>query len=205
MWPHFVNLLGRSWDALTKASGTTTLGILVWTIAIAIASWAAATIAKWLELKKDQARSPFRSALHDSTSVGKFTAAAIGTLIFFVFLGFMVRTVYRDHEELVAKVRELDASKTMAEVELEDRKSSISTGDPVFPNIIYMLQTFHIFRRARNGELGVIMVTAPKDSFSLASVVAQFSNSVSDCSTFGPIPPGDSAWDKQQTTAWFPM
>jgi hypothetical protein len=48
------------------------------------------------------------------------------------------------------------------------------------------------------------MVTAPMDSSSLASVVAQFSNSVSDCSTFGPFPPGDPDWDKATNDGMVP-
>lgn len=36
--------------------------------------------------------------------------------------------------------------------QLERHRHSVITTDPVFPNIIYMLQTFHIYRTARNGE-----------------------------------------------------
>ena len=66
------------------------------------------------------------------------------------------------------------------------RKHSISTTDPVFPNIIYLLQAFNLYRHSLNGAPGVIKISAPPESQPVASMMAQFSNSVSGCYTFGP-------------------
>lgn len=71
--------------------------------------------------------------------------------------------------------------------ELAIRRHSLQTDDPVFPNTIYLLEAFNIYRHARNGEPCVIRVTAPtRNAAAMASMVAQFSDSVSDCLTFGP-------------------
>jgi hypothetical protein len=64
------------------------------------------------------------------------------------------------------------------------------TTDPVFPNTIYLLQAFGIYRHAEKGQTCVVYLTAPPQGSSVASMVAQFTNSVSDCFTFGPMDGG---------------
>lgn len=58
--------------------------------------------------------------------------------------------------------------------ELDVRKNSVFVRDPVFTNIIYLLQDFRIYRGAQQGKPCVIYVTAMPDSLALASTVAQF-------------------------------
>jgi hypothetical protein len=74
--------------------------------------------------------------------------------------------------------------------QLELRKHNLVAGDPVFVNTIYLLQAFDIYRHALNGKKCVLMVTAPaesKNGNTMPRMVAQFSNSVSGCFTFGPM------------------
>jgi len=101
MWPHFLNLLSRSWDAMIRATGTTTLGFVVWTILIAAVGWVATIVTKWFELKRNKTSFPFRSAMRDSAWAGVFAATGIGFLVLVAFCVFVVRTVYDDHESLV--------------------------------------------------------------------------------------------------------
>ena len=187
MWNHFLNLLGHSWDAMVRETGTTTLGFLVWTLAVTLFGWLANLAWKWVQLNRQKSDRPFRTALSDSIWPGVLTAIGLGTLILLTFEGFFVRTVYDIHQSLAETNRQLVASNSSLTAELEIRKHSISTSDPVFPNTIYMLQAFNIYRHALGGAHCQIKVTAPPESGALASMIAQFSNSVSGCNTFGPM------------------
>jgi hypothetical protein len=75
------------------------------------------------------------------------------------------------------------------ERDLEIHRHSVSTTDPVFPNLIYMLQAFAVFRSEVHGESCVVRITAPATSQPLASVFAQLSVATSNCATFGPDAP----------------
>ena len=101
-----------------------------------------------------------------------------------IFLYGTIREVWEDHQEKIA----LTMITHELKVQLERRRHSIITTDPVFPNIIYMLQAFHIYRTVRHGGPCVLKVTAPRGpGADLASMMAQFSNSVTGCFTFGPL------------------
>ena len=100
-----------------------------------------------------------------------------------VFVWNIPKTIYNDHLALVA----LEGKNKTLSADLEWRKHSVSTTDPVFPNIIYLLQAFQIYRHAQGGAPCVVKVTAPRGrGAAMASMVAQFSSSVSGCFTFGP-------------------
>jgi len=123
-----------------------------------------------------------------------------GALVLVVYLCAFVwatiHIIYKDHQTLAVENERLtDSTKTLS-AELEWRKHNISTTDPVFPNVIYLLEAFHVYRHQRKDEPCVLRVTASPDSLPLASAVAQFSNSVSGCFTFGPDPAGDPDVDK---------
>jgi hypothetical protein len=187
MWHHFVNLLGHSWDNMMRATGTTTLGFWVWTFAATLFGWLAAVAYKWFELRRGKTSQAFWSALVDSAWAGIFTTTFFILLVAISFGAFLIRTVYGLHQALAASNQRLIVSNANLSTELETRKHSISTTDPVFPNIIYMLQAFNIYRHVLVGAACRIKVTAPPTSAEMASMIAQFSNSVSGCNTFGPL------------------
>jgi hypothetical protein len=187
IWHQFVNLLGHSWDAMIRATGTTTLGFLVWTLAATLFGWLSTVAYKWFELRRDKSSQAFRKALAGSVWPGIFTTAFFAALVAISFGAFLVRTVYDLHQTLAYANQRLIASNANLSAELEIRKHSISTIDPVFPNTIYMLQAFNIYRHVLAGSPCQIRVTAPPESAAMADMIAQFSNSVSDCSTFGPM------------------
>ena len=62
-WHHLVNLLGRSWGSLVRATSTNTLGFIVWTVLITVMSWAATLAGTWFQLKRDKTEHPFTKAL----------------------------------------------------------------------------------------------------------------------------------------------
>jgi hypothetical protein len=70
--------------------------------------------------------------------------------------------------------------------ELDHRKNEMETSDPVFGNIIALLGAFSSFRTYLQGESCVIVVTAPQDSASVATAVAQLQIATSNCRTLGP-------------------
>jgi hypothetical protein len=185
---HLSNLLSRSWDALIRATGTTTLGFFVWVVALTAASWLATLATKWFELKRDRAAEPLRSALRASKLTGTFLTGIIFLMLLCLFEAFVVRTVYDDHEDFVAALRRLATKNSALAAEIEKRKHHIPTTDPVFSNLTALLRAFDIYRHALKGEPCVVMLTAPPDSGPLVSEVSQFSNWVSDCFTFGPMP-----------------
>src|SRR5207247_8245930 len=92
-------------------------------------------------------------------------------------------------QSLVSQVATLNRSNAELTKELEIRNHSMVTNQPVFTNTIYLLMAFDMYRHAQKGKPCVLMITAPHDSNPMASMVAHFSNSVSDCMTFGPMDP----------------
>jgi hypothetical protein len=103
--PHLLNLLGRSRDAMIRATGTTNLGFFVWVIALTAVGWAATLAAEWLKLKRSRTTAPFRDALRGSRLTGIFLTAGIVLIVVLMFEFFLVRTVYEDHEDLAATPR----------------------------------------------------------------------------------------------------
>jgi hypothetical protein len=162
----------------------------------------------------------FREALNRSRQYFRDTVAtpAKGFLVLFVIGGFalgpyklnqqdqsQLKIISEKNKALANANNDLDQRYTNLQTRFELKRHSIDTTDPVFPNIIYLLQAFDIYRHARNGTPCVVMVTATPDSAPLASVVAQFSNSVSDCYTFGPMVGNlDPDVEKQTTTGMVP-
>jgi len=189
MWfYHFLNLCGRSWNATTAGYGTTTLGFILWVVVFTALLWCAGVLATWLNLRKAKTQRPFKEVLRDSLLTGVLSAACIGLIVVASYSYFFVRSTYRDHQSLVRRVAILSKANSDLTGQLEIRKHTMVGGDPVFTNTIYLLQAFNIYRHAQNGKPCVLMLTAPPaDSSLLPSMVAQFSNSVSGCFTFGPM------------------
>jgi hypothetical protein len=207
MWPHFVRLLWRSWSSLVSALGTTTLAVVVglagflFILALNLAS----------RLKKDGWRWEVMSSHFSRNLKESLFPTAIGTLILWsvLFGWFVIKSVYADHMYFVAKVQEARSQGTASTSEIkgslteqlsalqkqnmalkadvERHRHSMVTTDPVFGNTVNLLQAFQLYRGGRHGEPCVMYFTAPKESRLLASMVAQFSNSVSGCFTFGPF------------------
>jgi hypothetical protein len=185
--PHLLNLSGRSWKAMVKATGTNTLGFVVWTLAIAAIGWASTVDDRWLELRREGAEKPLREAFLASLWIGVFMAAGVGVLVLGAFALSLVHTVYAEHQAAVRDNATLRDRNEALSKELDWRKHNISTTDAVFPNIIHLLQAFNSYRHAQNGKPCVVMLSAQPDSNPMASMIASFSNSVSGCFTLGPM------------------
>jgi hypothetical protein len=188
MWlHHLLNLFGRSWSGTVNAYGTTTLGFVLWTLLLAAFGWFAGVAAAWIKLWRGKTPHPLRAALSSSILAGVLSATGILVILISSYVFFFIRTVYRDHQSLVSHVAALDKANADLMEQLELRKHGMVANEPVFTNTISLLMAFDSYRHAQKGKPCVIMITAPSDSNMLPSIVGQFSNSVSDCTTFGPM------------------
>lgn len=104
MWlHHLVNLLGRSWANLVRATSTNTLGFILWTVAITAVSWVATFAARWVQLKREKREHALSEAIHDSWLPAIFEAIAITILVFCLWGIFTGRTTYQDHQSQVSE------------------------------------------------------------------------------------------------------
>jgi len=129
-----------------SATGTTTLGFIVWTLAISAVGWGATVAARWHELAVLGTDHPFNQALRDSLRAGGFLTLGVAGLVLISYSAFLIRTVYEDHRLLVAKTQVVTNTNLELIKELELRKHSMVTTDPVFVNTIYLLQAFNVFQ-----------------------------------------------------------
>jgi hypothetical protein len=179
----FQNLIARAWRWAVAALSQTNLSVVAYSIVSPIAVFliTLALLRKW------RPGADASEQLKDSAIAGFVGLAVPLGIMATVFAWNIPQAIYDDHRTAGDKYQELTQKNEGLRADLKSRKHSIFTTDPVFPNTIYLLQAFDIFRHARRGTSCVIEVTAPHgEGAAMASMVAQFSNSVSDCSTFGP-------------------
>lgn len=183
MWQHFLNFIEHSWQSFRSSLGTTSLGFIA-PLAVSILSIA---ITLFIVLRKQGKEAMLKRWKEDAAIALRVTLiVALGVYgPIFLYEG-LIKTVYEDHQSLLQANKKLSSINADLRSKLEKRRHGLDTTDPVFSNTIYLLQAFQIYRHALNGAPCVIRVTAPPKSLPMASMVAQFSNSVSGCSTFGP-------------------
>jgi hypothetical protein len=104
MWFHVINLLGRSWGNLVRATSTNTLGFIVWTVAITVMGWTATLAGTWFQLRREKTEHPFERAVRNSLWPGIFEASGILTLVLCGWSAFTVSAVYEDHRSLVKEL-----------------------------------------------------------------------------------------------------
>jgi hypothetical protein len=92
---------------MTTATSTNTLGFILWTVALAIVGWAATVAEQWWQLRRKKDATPLRRAVTDSFWPGVFLAIGISGLVLVAWVGFVVWTVYSDHQSLVAQTKEI--------------------------------------------------------------------------------------------------
>jgi hypothetical protein len=189
MLVHAGHLLARAWAAAMSAVGTTTLGLILLSVAVSVITWLLGALYAWLRQRNTTGGRRTFGHLFASTASSSFvTLAALGLIVLVTWSVFVIRTIYFDHIDLV-RIHAADLKGVeRLQRDLEFHRHNVSTTDPVFPNLIYMLQAFRIFRNAIGRESCVLNVTAPAESAAMASTIAQLSIQASNCSTFGPFP-----------------
>lgn len=188
----FFHLLSRSWAAMVAATSTSTLGLAIWTVGLAVCGWLAKRISLLFRHRQLPRKEQISKALEDGFHDALIEAIAITILALIAWGAFVPVVVYRDHVKLRSEVATLTIQRDSLSRDLNARKNNLFVGDPAFGNINRLLQDFQMYRGARKEKPCVIYVTAMPDSIEIASTVAQFSNSVSGCFTFGPSVPRDN-------------
>lgn len=199
---HLLRLAGRGWAVfVVQDVGSTGRGFLNGCLEAVFGIAAVAAMTGYLLGLKELQKHLMETAIIALFAFGTVTLIVYGTQ----FAWEVAKVGYEDHQTLASKASSLEAERphlvdpasrdgdiqklkkqlSEAQTQLEWRRDNISTSDPVFPNIIYLLQAFQIYRGEQRKPC-VIYFTAMPDSLPLASAMAQFSNSVSGCFTFGP-------------------
>ncbi len=190
----FEHLLTRSWGAMISASSTSTFGFFCWMFGAAVVIGLAQIAYSRFTASGDN-KPGWLGAVERTWKPVLLEIGALTLFTLTVWFSFVVRTVYFERTGMRwAYTKEVMQNSALTR-ELDLRKEGVVTTDPSFVNVIYLLQSFQIYRESRHGRPCVIYVTATPDSTPLASVVAQFSNSVSGCSTFGPDAVGNPDLD----------
>jgi hypothetical protein len=176
--------VSRTWNDVIGANGTSNLGFILGSFAIPIVG-ALLGVANFRWRKKQSWSETFQNSVEPTVLL----LIAVVVVQSATFLCLMVKGVYDDHNALVTRnaglTRQLDAANN----EINNRKQHIYFLDPAMGNLRSMLMGFDIYRHAQKGRQCVMWFSEPQDARShLAGEVAQFSNVVSDCSTFGPFP-----------------
>jgi len=172
MFVHFLNLAARSWFALMLATSTNTLGFLVWSLLVAVLGWFIAAIIAWNNFRKQEggwrAVAPALKASLKSGGVGVSIIVALAVVMWAILI---VRTIYDDHMRLVAD--RASNLRYVAELErdLQAHRHNVSTSDPVFPNLICMLQAFAVFRGKYMGNRAPLNTNPDLESEALDGMV----------------------------------
>jgi len=98
MWPHFVNLLARSWNSVLAVLSTSTLAIILFSLAAPVATF----FVTLGVVSKLNAEKTFVEHLKQSVIPTLIGFAVPLVLLILVFGWRVVATVYNDHQELVA-------------------------------------------------------------------------------------------------------
>jgi hypothetical protein len=106
-WNHLQNLWLRSWFKVTHALGTTTLAVVLWSVAVPALIWTVKLTLKWRQLRRRQDVSPLKTAFRDSALSAIVTVGVTLAVWGIIISVSIVHTVFEDHQALVAKNQEL--------------------------------------------------------------------------------------------------
>lgn len=95
------HLLAKGWFLMVTATGTNTLGFIVWTLALTIFTWFATIIQQTRQLKSNGSADPFLTAFKGSVGSGLYSFAGIIALALIAWAISVVVAVYKDHVALV--------------------------------------------------------------------------------------------------------
>ncbi|HEV1995207.1 MAG TPA: hypothetical protein VGR03_12835 [Candidatus Acidoferrum sp.] len=111
MWPHFVNLLCRSWNALLNSLGTTTLSVVVFSVLVPlITNVVFATVHLFRQRKRSVGVSlgmQVKRALQENWLPTAISAGLLVAVWVILFSARVVSTTYDDHQSLVKGIGDL--------------------------------------------------------------------------------------------------
>ena len=100
---HGWHLAARAWAAAVMAVGTTTLGLILLSVALSLLIWFFGALYTRLTQRGGDARKSLGKLLALSASNAFITLAALAAIVLLTWCVFVVRTIYSDHMSLVAQ------------------------------------------------------------------------------------------------------
>jgi hypothetical protein len=182
---------------MIAASGTTTLGLLLWTAGVCLVVWITAVVYEWKTAESGSGA--VRTAVRKSRPVA-VSGVSVFLLIVCVWGVFIVRTVYYERAGMRwAYEREVHRNQELlSQIHLHNR--GITSDDPAYMGLIQILRQFQGYGAAFQGKPCTIVFTSEPDSNRIAQAIAETSALVSKCNTSAPMPPElpDSISNKEE-------
>jgi hypothetical protein len=172
-----LRLLSGSWRSFVSSMSTNTVGFIMASILIPVIGGLAVTLGTLFVLRK---RGEFWRSARESLLVGGFVTVTMICLWLAMFGWNVVKTIYDDHQSLVAKRGELALKNADLALQVDNEKNTLA-------NMMELQRAFISYRR----EIGFstpchISFTAPPDSMEFCITVAQLATQASQCVPFGP-------------------
>lgn len=108
-WIQTAHLFGHAWNAMIAATGTSSLGLIVWTVGLAAAGWLVRRFNAWRENRK---KLPKRQAIQKAFEGGLRDALIEALAIFLIatiaWAIFIPVVIYRNHNQLASEVWRLE-------------------------------------------------------------------------------------------------
>jgi hypothetical protein len=104
----FWHLSSRSWGAMVAATSSSNIGLIIWTVSVAVGIWAAHRLKSWLEIRKRRPGwSGVSATLKSSLSETLWDLGATFLVVIVWWMVFVVRTVYFEHLSLSTQLNHL--------------------------------------------------------------------------------------------------
>jgi hypothetical protein len=170
MWPHFVHLLARAWDSVLSSLSTSTLSIILFSLAAPIVTFVVSLVTVWKRHPERTLLAHLRESVAP-TAIG-FTVPLV--LIAFVFGWNVITTIYSDHEASIAKL-----------IQLRNVPKPICPSCPACPNPIGVvnpsLRPIEEWREIADSLYGpfsankgvLVVLTAPQQNMSAKNAIYQ--------------------------------
>jgi hypothetical protein len=118
MWPHFVNLLWRSWNSFLQSMGTTGLGFFT-----PVVVFVCTLLVTLLVIRRRQGADAMRQHWRETATITSGITVGVMFIVYSPILAWnVIKTVYVDHEDLAHKIVALHASRESV--------------DPSIPNLV---------------------------------------------------------------------
>jgi hypothetical protein len=123
MWPHFVNLLVRSWNSFREALGTTTLGFVA-PLVVSVFS----IVATLYYVLRQRGREAMLKHWKEDAVMALRVTAIVTVLVYgpILFYAGLVKTVYSDHQNQTTRIAQLQHDNPAKDNEIAGLKARLA-------------------------------------------------------------------------------
>ena len=187
LWrPHMFNLFSQSWRELMRAFSNSSLGFVLFNIALPlVVGILSAFYSRYFE------KNPWLEASKRASIAALVALFATFILTGGAYIWTLVSVAYESHESLVRSKTELLRSNTKMEEEIRNNK-----------HFMDVLQAFTVYRlriAVKNYSSCQIKTTAPNETQSKATMVSQMASMATQCPTYGPMDSNMSPEVREET------